>query len=129
MIAQSADSFEDINQRVYKHLTDRDWDNLPPRGLATSIALEANELLEHYQWSDKPVGGKEDLASELADILIFCFEYAQVTDIDMAEAIKTKLAKTAEKYPAEHFKGKTEGEKRSAWLHAKQQHREKKKGL
>jgi NTP pyrophosphatase (non-canonical NTP hydrolase) len=122
-IQQSDKSFEDINKRVYKHLADRDWLGLRSRGLATSIALEAAELLEHYQWQDEPVGSKEDIADELADILIFSFEFALENKIDIVEAIERKLAKAAKKYPAESFKNKTEAEKRQNWLDAKMKHR------
>jgi dCTP diphosphatase len=126
---QSDTSFEEINQLIWKHLEERDWLGGTPRNYATSILLEASELLEHYQWSDKPVGDKEALASELADILIYCFEFAMHTDIDMAAAIKQKLAKAAEKYPAAAFKGKVGDEKQTAWIAAKEKHNATKKGL
>lgn len=126
---QSDTTFEEINQLIWKHLVDRDWHHNPPRGLATSIALEAAELLEHYQWRDEPVGSKEDIASELADVLIYSFELAQALDIDMAAAITEKLAKAAKKYPADQFKGRNSDEKKEAWLKAKLEHREHKKGL
>lgn len=119
---QSDESLESINQAILQHLEERDWLGNPPRGLAVSIALEANELLEHYQWSDKPVGNKEELAGELADILIYAFEFAQATDINIAEAIKVKLAKAAKKYPAESFKGQDAEGRRNAWLEAKKNH-------
>lgn len=126
---QSDTTFEEINQLIWQHVVERDWHHNPPRGLATSIALEAAELLEHYQWRDEPVGSKEDIAAELADVLIYSFQLAQQLDIDMAEAIKAKLAKAAKKYPAEQFKGKNSDEKKQAWLKAKLKHREHKNGL
>jgi len=124
---QSNATFEAINQLIRKHLEDRDWHNNPPRSLAISIALEANELLEHYQWQDKPVGNKQALAEELADIFIYSFQFAQINDIDIADAIQRKLAKAAQKYPAEKFKGKSSGEREAAWIDAKLNHQ--KEGL
>lgn len=124
---QSNESFEAINQLILQHLEDRDWLGNPARGLAISIALEASELVEHYQWSDKPVGGKEAIGEELADILIYAFEFAQANDIDMVEAIRAKLVKAGKKYPAEAFKGKSKDERREAWKQAKLNH--KKEGL
>lgn len=121
-VPQSDESFETINQLIWKHLEDRDWLGNPPRGLAISIALEANELLEHYQWSDDSVGDREALAEELADIFIYAFEFAQSKNIDIADAIKKKLDKAAKKYPATAFKGKKDGERRDAWLNAKLNH-------
>lgn len=126
-IKQSDESFEAINSRILDHLEERDWLGNPARGLAVSLALEASELLEHYQWSDKPVGDKNALAEELADVFIYAFEFAQVNDIDIAEAIRLKLAKAAKKYPAEDFKGKAGDDRRVAWMNAKLNHQ--KEGL
>jgi NTP pyrophosphatase (non-canonical NTP hydrolase) len=120
---QSDTTFEEINALIWQHLEERNWTNNPSRGVAVSIALEANELLEHYQWSDKPVGSREELAEELADILIYAFQFAQKNNIDIAEAITQKLKKAAEKYPAELFKNATDDERRTAWLAAKKNYR------
>ncbi|EDK72467.1 MazG nucleotide pyrophosphohydrolase [candidate division TM7 genomosp. GTL1] len=109
-------TFNEINQKIRTHLEERDWHNNPARGLVISIALEANELLEHYQWHDEPVGRKAELAEELADIFIYAFQFAQTHDIDIPEAITKKLEKAAKKYPAEHFKAKTQEERKKAWL-------------
>jgi dCTP diphosphatase len=116
---QSQESFEDISILIWNYLVERDWQHLEPQNLAISIALEANELLEHYQWTQEPVGSKEDLSDELADILIYAFQFAQQNDIDIAQAIRNKLAKTTKKYPAEAFKGKKGDEERAAWIAAK----------
>lgn len=126
---KSNDTFTTISQIIWQHLADRDWDNPDARSLAISLSLEANELLEHYQWHDKPVGDKEALGEELADILIYALQYAHVLGIDPAQAIRDKLAKSAHKYPAEQFKGKSETEKQELWLQAKINHREHKKSL
>jgi NTP pyrophosphatase (non-canonical NTP hydrolase) len=127
--AQPNDTFTDISHLVWQHLVDRDWDDPSPRSLAISLSLEANELLEHYQWSEKSVGNKEDVAEELADVLIYALQYAHVLGIDPADAIRDKLRKSALKYPAENFKGKQGNEQSEAWLEAKMQHRENKKSL
>ena len=125
----SDDTFAEISRIVWQHLVDRDWDDPSPRSLAISLSLEANELLEHYQWSEKPVGNKEAVAEELADVLIYALQYAHVLGIDPAEAIRDKLEKSARKYPAKDFKGKQGEDRSKAWLAAKMQHRENKKTL
>lgn len=125
--SQSDKTFEEISQRIYEHLAERDWLGNSSRTLATSIALEAGELLEHYQWGDTPVGSKEDLAEELADVMIYAFEFAQKNGIDIPDAIEKKLQKAALKYPAEKFKGKNDEERNKAWLESKMNHQ--KKGL
>ena len=123
------DSIHELSHIIWQHLVERDWDDPTPRALAISLSLEANELLEHYQWHEKPVGDKEALGEELADILIYALQYAHVMGIDPAEAIRDKLAKAARKYPAEQFKGATSKERTERWLKAKAKHRETKKGL
>jgi NTP pyrophosphatase (non-canonical NTP hydrolase) len=124
---QSTKTFDDISRRIYQHLEERDWQGNKPRNLATSIVLEASELLEHYQWGDKPVGDRAALAEELADIFIYGFEFAQATGIDIAEAIELKLQKAAKKYPAEDFKNKSKEEREKNWIESKLRH--KKEGL
>jgi len=116
MPQQSNDSFEDIAQVIRKHLDDRGWLNNPSRGLAISIALEANELLEHYQWKEEPVGDKQAIAAELADILIYAFQFADANDIDIAAAIRHKLELSAKKYPLSEFnKGISAEERQANW--------------
>lgn len=124
---QNNTTFEEISQLIWQHLIERDWQDNPPRGLAISIALEATELLEHYQWQDEAVGDRQALAEELADIFIYAFQFAMVNDIDIAAAIRQKLEKAARKYPAEKFKGKNVQERKDAWLDAKLHHQ--KEGL
>lgn len=60
-----------------------------PRNLATSISIEAAELLECFQWSDR--GNLADLESELADVLIYSLRFAQVLGIDPLAAVLKKL--------------------------------------
>lgn len=61
-----------------------------PRNLSISLALEAAEILEHFQWRDE-VKDNEELASELADVALYLLELASVTGIDLEEAMLKKL--------------------------------------
>jgi len=61
-----------------------------PRNLSISLALEAAEILEHFQWRDE-VTDKEELASELADVGLYLLELASITEIDLEEAMLKKL--------------------------------------
>ena len=124
---QQSVTLEEINQELWRHLEARDWHHNPPRGLAISLALEANELLEHYQWTDEPVGGPEAVGEELADVLIYAIQIAQINNIDLADAIYKKLEKSAKKYPAEQFKGLTGEAHHKAWTENKLKY--KKTGL
>ena len=61
-----------------------------PRNLAISLALEAAEILEHFQWRDE-VKDKEELALELADVALYLLQIASVTRIDLEKAILDKI--------------------------------------
>lgn len=63
-----------------------------PKNLAISLVLEASEVLEHYQWGeDSP--DQEELASELADVMLYLLQLASISDIDLGEAVLSKLEK------------------------------------
>lgn len=103
-----------------KHLTDlvmqfrreRDWTQYHnPKDEAISIALEAAELLEHFQWKTKEQVAeyvkthRQEISDELADVVIYCLGFAYNNSIDLREAIEKKLIKQAKKYPIEKAKG------------------------
>ncbi len=85
----------------------RGWESAhSPKNLAMSIAIEAAELMEIFQWRSTDdaanIGGTPDLEQvkeELADVLIYCLSMANRLDIDIASAIEQKLVKNARKYP------------------------------
>jgi NTP pyrophosphatase (non-canonical NTP hydrolase) len=60
-----------------------------PRNLAASLAIEAAEVLEHYQWAD--AADSAELAGELADVALYLLQLASVTGIDLEQAILDKL--------------------------------------
>ena len=93
---------------------ERDWDQFhTPKNLATSISVEAAELLELFQWSrgqngwdeigESPIRSK--IENELADILLYVIRFADKAEIDLEAIAERKIALNAEKYPAERFRG------------------------
>ncbi|MDL2342410.1 MAG: nucleotide pyrophosphohydrolase [Patescibacteria group bacterium] len=93
-----------LKQLVIDFRQARDWEkHYTPKDTAISIALEAAELLEHYQWDTMMKEDKEEIASELADILIFCFHFATLYDFDISTIFQAKLVKAAKKYPVSVF--------------------------
>ena len=60
-----------------------------PRNLSISLALEAAEILDHFQWNEEFV--KEDLAEELADVALYLLQLASIAEIDLEQAILDKL--------------------------------------
>jgi len=67
-----------------------------PRNLAISLALEANEVLEQFQWRDD-LGDKQELANELADVALYLLQLSSISSIDLEQAILKKLATNAER--------------------------------
>jgi 8-oxo-dGTP diphosphatase len=65
-----------------------------PRNLAISLSLEANEVLEHFQWQDDLMD-KDELASELADVALYLLQLASVSGIDLELAVLEKLETNA----------------------------------
>lgn len=58
--------------RIRKFTIDRDWDQFhSPANLAKSISIEANELLECFQWSDTEYD-LQHVKEELADVIVYC---------------------------------------------------------
>jgi len=115
-------TFEQAVTLYREFLKARNWSNGNPRDLAISISLEANELLEHYQWADTPVGTPDELADELADILLYAIQFADHYGIDIPSSLQNKMEKSAKKYPAEDFTSTDPHALREAWLTAKKRH-------
>jgi len=101
---------------IYRLITDfrnkRDWRKFHnPKNLAISISLEANELLEHFQWKDLPDSieyskkNKDKISAEIADILVYILYLSNDLNIDIEQAIKKKIKENEEKYPVEKSKG------------------------
>jgi len=68
-----------------------------PRNLATSVVIEAAELLQHFQWGDE-VADPDALGAEMADVLIYLLQLAVVTGIDLEAATVAKLARNRQRF-------------------------------
>jgi NTP pyrophosphatase (non-canonical NTP hydrolase) len=112
MSAQDNVSVAAIQQAVCDFRDARDWRQFhSPKNLSMSIAIEAAELMEHFQWlttveattlAQNDPAARQAIAEELADVLIYCFSLADVLGFDVAEIIPAKLAKNAGKYPVKN---------------------------
>lgn len=93
--------------RVRKFTEDRDWDQFhSPVNLAQSIAIEAGELLECYQWSENGDGVDiSHVKEELADVIIYCQNMLDKLGLNVDEIVNEKMAKNEAKYPVEKSKG------------------------
>ena len=98
---------ETIN-RIRKFTEDRDWDQFhTPANLAKSISIEANELLECFQWSDEDYN-LDNVKEELADVLVYCRNMLDKLGLDEDEIINAKMTKNEQKYPVEKAKGRSD---------------------
>ncbi len=94
--------------RIRKFTADRDWDQFhTPANLAKSISIEANELLECFQWSDDEYD-LEHVKEELADVLVYCRNMLDRLELDEDEIVNRKMDQNERKYPVEKAKGKNE---------------------
>jgi NTP pyrophosphatase (non-canonical NTP hydrolase) len=101
------DSLEELKKEVDKFNKDRDWDQFhSPANLAKSISIEANELLECFQWDEEHYD-KEAVEEELADVFNYVLQMSNVLDVDLKKIVEDKMALTAKKYPVEKCKGKS----------------------
>lgn len=94
--------------RIRKFTDDRDWDQFhSPANLAKSISIEANELLECFQWDEEHYDINE-VKEELADVLVYCRNMLDKLGLDEDEIVNTKLSQNEAKYPVDKAKGKAD---------------------
>ena len=97
--------FDSVCERIRTFSKERDWDQFhTPSNLAKSISIEANELLECFQWDDNHYD-KNAVCEELADVVNYCIQMSQVLGVDLVDIINKKMEKTEQKYPISKAKG------------------------
>jgi NTP pyrophosphatase (non-canonical NTP hydrolase) len=116
-LTDSATTVAALKARVLAFARERDWEQFhTPKNLGMALAAEAAELMEHFLWAtpeqsravvqDAAKRGK--IAEELADVVIYALEFANVAGLDVAAAIETKMAANAKKYPVEKSRGRAD---------------------
>ena len=91
--------------RIRQFTEDRDWDQFhTPANLAKSISIEANELLECFQWSDTDYD-IEHVKEELADVLVYCRNMLDKLGLDEDEIVNSKMDRNEAKYPVDKARG------------------------
>jgi len=97
-----------LREAVQKFVSARNWAVYhTPKNLASSIAIEAAEIMEHFQWLTIEEGNalmeendaRAEVADELADVMIYCLSFANATGIDVSDAILKKLAHNETRFP------------------------------
>ncbi len=97
---------EEVEERLRAFVEERDWAQFHSvENLAKSIAIEAGELLECFQWSDD--ADRDDVLEELADVMTYCHLLAQRLKADPDAIVLEKLEQTRRKYPIEKARGRS----------------------
>ena len=98
------DKLEKLKSVIKQFVDERDWNKFhSPANLAKSISIEANELLECFQWDEENYV-LDDVKEELADVINYCIQMTNVLDLDISTIVLDKLEKTKLKYPVEKCK-------------------------
>lgn len=108
-----ATTVANLRQMVLDFVQERDWQQFhSPKNLSMAMAIEASELMEHFQWIDgaesrNPSAEKMvDIGEELADVLCYAMAIANELNIDIASTMVRKMERNREKYPAKEFRGR-----------------------
>ncbi|MDA1052548.1 MAG: nucleotide pyrophosphohydrolase [Planctomycetota bacterium] len=108
-----------LRAMVRRFVDDRDWQQFhSPKNLSMALSIEAAELMEHFQWLtvEKSRAIRHDaerlhaVSEELADVVCYALALANELDVDLTEALCSKMRKNEEKYPVESFRGRYEPE-------------------
>ena len=92
-------NIQQLKDKVSKFVTERNWKQFhTPANLAKSIAIEAGELLECFQWDDTTYN-IEDVKDELADVMIYCLQMSDELNLNIKDIINNKMLKNEKKYP------------------------------
>ena len=114
-MSDSTTTLADLRDLVRRFVDEREWRQFhSPKNLSMSLAIEAAELMEHFQWIDilesRAVRNQpQKLAAvreELADVLCYALAMANELEIDLSAAVRDKMVKNATKYPADLSRGR-----------------------
>lgn len=103
---------EELNSEIREFCEARDWTQFhTPKDLAIGLSTESNELLELFRFKDQEdqdillmdTERRSEVEDELADILFFLIRFADLHDIDLETAMKTKLEKNRKRYPKDEY--------------------------
>jgi dCTP diphosphatase len=108
-------TFSALRKAVAAFVDARDWQPFhSPKNLSMSIAIEAAELMERFQWltTEEAQTAVDDpaeraaVADELADIVIYCLSLSNALGLDVSSAVLSKLETNEHRYPANEFRGR-----------------------
>ncbi|MEO1495917.1 MAG: nucleotide pyrophosphohydrolase [Planctomycetota bacterium] len=110
-----ATTVRELQKLVEDFVAEREWSVYhSPKNLAMSIAIEAAELMEHFQWIDDDASHavaddpqkRAAAGEELADVVGYCLAIAGALKLDLSETVRAKMLRNHAKYPADVYRGK-----------------------
>lgn len=114
-MSDASTTLAELRSIVRTFVDERDWQQFhSPKNLSMALAIEAAELMEHFQWltveeSREVNKDQEELAAigeELADVVCYALALANELDLDVSDALQRKMVKNAAKYPVEEIRGR-----------------------
>jgi dCTP diphosphatase len=117
VLTDSATTVSELKTRVLAFVRERDWEQFhSPKNLSMALAAETGELMEHFLWATaeqsrviaREPEKRAKIADELADVVIYALEFANMTGLDVSAAIEDKMAANARKYPVEKARGRSD---------------------
>lgn len=114
-MADAETTIAQLRDRIEQFVGQRDWHQFhSPKNLAMSLAIEAAELMEHFQWLETEQSRRvvdeprrlEAVGEELADVMCYVLALSNQLGLDLASTVERKLAKNEKKYPVEQYRGR-----------------------
>ena len=114
-MADQNTTIADLRQRVAEFVAARDWEQFHvPKNLSVAVAVEAAELMEHFQWLTHEQAAtamldeekRTAVADELADVLIYALSLANALDVDVSTAVLDKLEQNEQRFPIKAWHGR-----------------------
>jgi len=114
-MSDAHETIGELRQMVERFVAERHWQPFhTPKNLSMALAIEAAELMEHFQWLDAEESRgvaddaerREQVADELADVLCYALALANSLGIEVGDAMRKKMVKNAQKYPADEYRGR-----------------------
>jgi NTP pyrophosphatase (non-canonical NTP hydrolase) len=107
-----SDSISELTAQIQTFVDARDWRKFHnAKDLAVAIAAEAGELMQHFVWQQddqierRLEKNREEIASEIADVAILLFEFADNLGMNLGEVMQAKIARNDVRYPVEKSRG------------------------
>jgi NTP pyrophosphatase (non-canonical NTP hydrolase) len=114
-MADQSTTVSELRSMIRDFVAERQWQQFhAPKNLSMALAIEAAELMEHFQWIgvERSRELKADPAAvaaigeELADVLCYALAIANELELDVSETMRAKMKKNEAKYPAEEIRGR-----------------------